>query len=151
MQDIQGLWQSVLGDLEVSITQASFKTWFKQTDILSKEDGHVIVAVPNVITKQWLENKFHTEIKTALARADQSIATVEYKVSGLVAGGSPKPAPARAVTMHAAAKRSDTHSVAKQTTLPTAPHPAQTSTHVIHLRRSWWAPATTSRMLLARP
>jgi chromosomal replication initiation ATPase DnaA len=88
MQDLKGLWLSVLGELEVSVTKASFKTWFKQTDILSKEDGHVVVGVPNVITKKWLEDKFHTEIKVALARADQSINTVEYKVSGLVSASN---------------------------------------------------------------
>ncbi|HEY6737088.1 MAG TPA: chromosomal replication initiator protein DnaA [Candidatus Saccharimonadia bacterium] len=122
MQDVKGLWLSVLGDLEVSVTKANFKTWFKQTDILSKEDGHVVVAVPNAFAKKWLEDKFHTEIKTALARADQSIQTVEYKVSSL---GATKPAaqPTRTVTMHANAKRSEVKTVGEQTAIPTAPPP----------------------------
>ncbi len=80
MQDVKGLWQSVLGDLETTISEAMFKTWFKQTDILSKEDGHVTVAVPNAFAQKWLRDKFHAEIKTALARADQTIRTVDYKV-----------------------------------------------------------------------
>lgn len=118
MQDVKGLWQSVLGDLEVSITKANFKTWFKQTDILSKEDGHVIVAVPNTFAKKWLEDKFHNEIKTALARADQSIQTVEYKVSSVAATVA---ASSRPVTIHTQARRPEVHGVGVQTVLPTTP------------------------------
>lgn len=118
MQDVKGLWQSVLGDLEVTITKANFKTWFKQTDILSKEDGHVVVAVPNAFAKKWLQDKFHTDIKTALARADRSIQTVEYKVSSL--GATTAPQPARAVTVHSHAKRSEVRPVAEQTVIPTS-------------------------------
>ena len=80
MQDVKGLWQSVLGDLETTISEAMFKTWFKQTDILTKEDGHVVVAVPNAFAQKWLRDKFHGEIKTALARADRTIQTVDYKI-----------------------------------------------------------------------
>jgi chromosomal replication initiator protein len=111
MQDLKGLWLSVLGELEVSVTKASFKTWFKQTDILSKEDGHVVVGVPNVITKKWLEDKFHTEIKVALARADQSINTVEYKVSGLVSASNASKQSSKPIV----------HGVGQQTALPTTP------------------------------
>src|SRR6516225_664948 len=46
MQDVKGLWQSVLGELEVSVSRASFSTWFRQTAIVSNEDGRVVIAVP---------------------------------------------------------------------------------------------------------
>jgi chromosomal replication initiator protein len=126
MQDLKGLWQSVLGDLETTITPAHFRTWFKQTDILSKEDGHVVVGVPNVITRKWLQDKFHTDIKTALGRADVAIHSVEYRVSGAVAQPGGGKSPHKPVTLHAAARRSEvkpgaTRAVAEQTTLPTAP------------------------------
>ncbi len=88
MQDVKGLWQSVLGELEMSVTRAHYKTWLKPTYIISSEDGHVIVGVPNVFSKKWMEDKYHALVKTALSKLDGQIKTVEYKVvSGGGSGG----------------------------------------------------------------
>src|ERR1700751_2981004 len=80
MQDGKGLWQSVLGEIEVNFTQAHFSTWLRPTYVISNEYGHLVVWVPNIFNKQWLENKYHTDIKAALAKVDSGIHTVEYKV-----------------------------------------------------------------------
>lgn len=80
MQDVKGLWQSVLGELEVTVTRAHFSTWLRPTYIISNEDGHVVVGVPNIFNKQWMEKKYHGQIKTALAKLDGGISSVEYKV-----------------------------------------------------------------------
>ena len=87
MQDVKGMWQSVLGELEVSVTRAHFSTWLKPTYIISSEDGHVVVGVPNIFNKQWMENKYHSQVKAALAKLDPKVKTVEYKVVSR-AGGS---------------------------------------------------------------
>lgn len=118
MQDVKGLWQSVLGELEVSVTRAHFSTWLKPTYVISNEEGHVVVGVPNIFNKQWLENKYHNEIKAALAKLDGRIHTVEYKVvaKAPAAGNGP------ATTMHHAAKRTEpARKGLEQTELPTAP------------------------------
>ncbi len=77
--DKRGLWQAVLGELEVSISRANFATWFKNTAILSSEDGHVVVGVPNVFTKAWLEKKYHNDIKSALSKMS-SVESIKYTV-----------------------------------------------------------------------
>ena len=56
------LWQSVLGELELALSKANFTTWFKQTFIVSLQEGEVIVGVPNMFTKAWLEKKYTKEI-----------------------------------------------------------------------------------------
>jgi len=86
MQDVKGMWQSVLGELEVSVTRAHFSTWLKPTYIISNEDGHVVVGVPNIFNKQWMENKYHAQVKTALSKIDSRIKTIEYKVVGKASG-----------------------------------------------------------------
>lgn len=63
--DLNQLWQAVLGEVEVSISRASFTTWFKKTFISSYEDGRVIICVPNIFTKTWLEKKYDKELVTA--------------------------------------------------------------------------------------
>jgi chromosomal replication initiator protein len=85
--------------------------------MVSNEDGHVIIAVPNVITKQWLENKFHPDIKAALVRADQRVHTVEYKVGATTSTAPVVPGHA-APTKRAA---NPTRRQAEQISIPTAP------------------------------
>ena len=119
MQDVKGLWQSVLGELEVTVSRASFSTWFKQTAIASNEDGHVVITVPNIFTKQWLENKYHGHIKAALAKADSRVHTVEYKVGARAPQAAAPHAPS---TVRPAPKRPESAPMrATQTELPTAP------------------------------
>ncbi len=60
------LWKSVLGSIELSISKANFSTWFKNTKILSIENNHVVVGVPNGFAKEWLENKYQSYILQAL-------------------------------------------------------------------------------------
>ncbi len=119
MQDVKGLWQSVLGELEVSVTRAHFITWLKPTHIVSNEDGHVVVGVPHIFNKKWLEDKYHAEIKAALVKADAKVRTVEYRV----VGRSPGAAAGAPATVHPAARRGEAAAAPspKQTSLPTAP------------------------------
>ena len=51
------LWQNVLVQIELSISEASFRTWFKGTDILKRDNGVVHLAVPSKIVKEWLREK----------------------------------------------------------------------------------------------
>ncbi len=67
------LWQAALGEIELSISKANFSTWFKNTTILSKENGKVIIGVPNGFAKEWLENKYNTYIFRALRNFQDDI------------------------------------------------------------------------------
>ncbi len=62
------LWRSVLGNIELSISKANFSTWFKNTAILSLENNHVVVGVPNGFAKEWLENKYQSYILQAIRK-----------------------------------------------------------------------------------
>lgn len=67
------LWQAVLGEIEVSISRANFITWFKNTAILSIENGIVTIGVPNGFAKEWLENKYRSYILKALQNIQSDI------------------------------------------------------------------------------
>jgi len=123
MQDMKGMWQSVLGELEVSVTRAHFSTWLKPTYIISNEDGHVIVGVPNIFNKQWMENKYHTQVKTALSKLDSKIKTIEYKVVGKSGGaGAPvESTQSRPVKRVESVRNEPAPRRGEQTSLPTAP------------------------------
>lgn len=78
--DTSSAWQTVLGELEVSLSRANFTTWFKNTKLLSVKDGHVVIGVPNIFTKEWLENKYNKQISDALHKALPNIESVTYRV-----------------------------------------------------------------------
>lgn len=67
------LWQAALGEIELSISKANFSTWFKNTTILSNENGKVVIGVPNGFAKEWLENKYNTFIFRALRNFQDDI------------------------------------------------------------------------------
>lgn len=74
------LWQNALVQIELGTSEASFRTWFKNTDIVSRENGTVQIAVPSKIVKEWLMEKHRKLILKALRGLDSSIRTVEYTV-----------------------------------------------------------------------
>lgn len=79
--DLQALWQSALGEIELTLSKANFTTWFRNTFITSLENGRVVIAVPNTFTKSWLEKKYHDAIAKALRSAcPQPIREIHYRV-----------------------------------------------------------------------
>jgi len=75
------LWQALLAKIQFDISQANFATWFKNTEIISRKEGKVIVSVPNNFSKEWLLNKYNKAILKILYEIDQSIKEVEYEVT----------------------------------------------------------------------
>lgn len=67
------LWQSAMGEIELSISRANFITWFKNTRILSNESGKIVIGVPNGFAKEWLENKYNSYILKALRNAQEDV------------------------------------------------------------------------------
>ncbi|MDD3284884.1 MAG: chromosomal replication initiator protein DnaA [Patescibacteria group bacterium] len=81
--DYDEIWQSVLGELELLISKASFTTWFKNTYIIKIDSNNILIAVPNGFTKRWLENKYNENILTALNNVikEGEIKTLEFTIS----------------------------------------------------------------------
>jgi len=74
------LWQTVLAQIQLSISQANFATWFKNTGIVSQEENQIVVFVPNSFTKEWLENKYGKTIFKILHSLDEEVKGVKYTV-----------------------------------------------------------------------
>ena len=80
----QQLWQAVLGELELSLSKASFTTWLKNTFIIENEDGHVLIGVPNTFSQAWLKQKYHTQIyKILQEKTAERIKEINYRVQTL--------------------------------------------------------------------
>ena len=74
------LWQSVLGEIELSISHAAFTTWFKNTELLDTSNDIVTIAVPNIFAKRQFEVKFNQQIKQVLEKNGVSPHKILYTV-----------------------------------------------------------------------
>lgn len=75
------LWQTVLAQIQLNISQANFATWFKETEIISQKSAKIIVSVPNSFVKEWLENKYNKYIFKILHNINKEVKEVDYIVS----------------------------------------------------------------------
>ena len=79
--DNKKLWDSVLVEMELSLSKPNFNTWFKDTLIVRQEDGAVYLGVPNTFVQDWLGSKFHNTILRALRTLSPSIQSLHYIIS----------------------------------------------------------------------
>ncbi len=78
--DVKQLWDDALVKIELSITPANFKTWFRDTHILSLEDGTLTIGVPSVFVRDWLQDKFQSMILKTLRELTPYVRSLEYAV-----------------------------------------------------------------------
>ncbi len=64
--DNSKLWDKVLVEIELSISNANFNTWFKNTFISKYQTGVVYLSVPNAFVRDWLSKKYHSVILKSL-------------------------------------------------------------------------------------
>jgi len=74
------LWQSVLGQVQFAVSKANFATWFRNTKIVSSENGEVVISVPNAFSKEWLSNKYNSLILKILRTSDNNIRLINFTV-----------------------------------------------------------------------
>lgn len=72
--DRKKIWQTVLGNLKISLSSASFNTWFPQTFIVNikpiDQTRQIIeIGCPNPFTRNNIENRYYGLIKDALDQA----------------------------------------------------------------------------------
>lgn len=97
--DVKKLWDDALVHIELSITAANFKTWFRDTCIVSVEDGTVTLGVPSVFVRDWVADKFQTLILKTLRDLTPYARSIEYTV---IQRSDKKQEPARKQTVNAA-------------------------------------------------
>ncbi|MBA3733097.1 chromosomal replication initiator protein DnaA [Patescibacteria group bacterium] len=81
MMDNKKLWDSVLVEMELSLSKPNFNTWFKDTAIIRQEEGAVYLSVPNTFVQDWLGSKFHNTILKALRTLSGNVQSLHYLIS----------------------------------------------------------------------
>lgn len=78
--DVKQLWDDALVTIELSITPANFKTWFRDTHIISLEDGTATLGVPSVFVRDWIADKFQSMILKTLRDLTPFVRSIDYMV-----------------------------------------------------------------------
>ena len=78
------LWQSVLGEIELSVSTANFQTWFKDTELITSSNDEVVIGVKNIFAKKQFEARFNSQIAEVLKKngVDPRKITYEIKTVG---------------------------------------------------------------------
>jgi chromosomal replication initiator protein len=79
--NFQELWESALGEIKLNISKANYLTWLKDAFIMDLKGDTVFLGIPSSFTKEWLENKYHKQILSALYNLDPEIKKIEYVVT----------------------------------------------------------------------
>lgn len=72
------VWKKVLAEIEQTIPSGQFSTWFTGTEIISLEDGKIVLGSPNTFKRKHLETKFTTVIHDAFESCGVSVKNIEY-------------------------------------------------------------------------
>ncbi|MDD3098565.1 MAG: chromosomal replication initiator protein DnaA [Candidatus Pacebacteria bacterium] len=79
--NFQELWESALGEIKLNISKANYLTWLKDAFIMDLKGDTVFLGIPSSFTKEWLENKYHKQILSALYNLNPEIKKIEYIVT----------------------------------------------------------------------
>lgn len=90
------LWQSVLGEIQLSVSETTFKTWFAPTELLEAGDEEIIIAVPNTFFIRQFEIKFNDQVRQVLAKNGLVAKRIKYTVNKT----AKKPVISRETTRH---------------------------------------------------
>src|SRR6266511_1264807 len=81
------IWQAVLGELEVTISKAHFKTWLRNAQLASLSDSVATIHVPNIFVRSWVESHYKQQFLTSFQK---HIPTIIEVVFDIPSGKEPK-------------------------------------------------------------
>jgi chromosomal replication initiator protein len=78
--DPHELWEYVLTQVELSVSSASFNTWFRDSLITKIEDGIVYIGVPSQFFRDWYIRKFNVLLLKILRGVSYEYRNIEYVI-----------------------------------------------------------------------
>ena len=68
--DQRQVWRATLGELEISLSQATFETWFRRTALIRVDEASSIfvLGVASGFAKEWIEERYRSLIAQTIAK-----------------------------------------------------------------------------------
>ena len=80
--ELQDLWLKMLKELYPQMQRGQFITWFKNTTILGREGGTLVVGLPIPMCLNWHMEHYRGMTQKAAQKFEKGIETIVYKVDG---------------------------------------------------------------------
>ena len=74
------VWKNALAEIEQQLSPANFSTWFQDTNLISNEDGNIIIGVKNSFYVKQLRNRYLDIITAALKNNNIEVKNIEFEV-----------------------------------------------------------------------
>ena len=77
--EIAEVWNECIEEIKKKISKQQFSTWITPLSFSFEKESHtVIISAPNQFILQWVNDRFHDEIKNKFLKMDQAT-TIEFK------------------------------------------------------------------------
>lgn len=76
------LWAKVRGDLQTRLMSTIFRVWIDPVELLSLREGITTLAVPNQVTREWIEGRFAELLTGAFAEHAGHAVQLAFEVVG---------------------------------------------------------------------
>jgi len=86
---MESIWQSIKAIIRENINQRSYSTWFEPIQIISLNEDHFEVSVPNRFFCEWIDNHYPNLIQNAIAQVLGESKKIKYIVKNNSVQNSP--------------------------------------------------------------
>ena len=78
----QEIWETALGELQIQVNKANYRTWLEKTAGLSYQGNQFVVGVPNTFVAEYLDKNQRSLIKKTLIGLTRRDIKVVFSVDG---------------------------------------------------------------------
>jgi chromosomal replication initiator protein len=76
----QEIWDTALGELQLQVSKANYRTWLERTKGSSYQDNHLVLSVPNTFVAEYLDKNLRSLIEKTLIGIIQRDVRVSFNV-----------------------------------------------------------------------
>jgi chromosomal replication initiator protein len=76
----QEIWDAALGELQLQVSKANYRTWLEKTKGLSYQDRNLTLGVPNTFVAEYLDKNLRSLIEKTLIGITQADVKVSFSV-----------------------------------------------------------------------
>jgi chromosomal replication initiator protein len=82
-QTAQEIWDTALGELQLQVSKANYRTWLEKTKGLRYQDNELVLGTPNTFVAEYLDKNLRSLIEKTLIGITQKEIRVNFVVDNL--------------------------------------------------------------------
>jgi chromosomal replication initiator protein len=90
--EVQALWSATSQALRDEL-KGNYPAWFGRTEAVALDGDSLVLAVPSLFVKEWIEDRYSTQLRAAASSAAQREVSIALIVDEALATDEPSPAP----------------------------------------------------------